>query len=62
MNQYEVNVSARVDAVILIEAEDEEQACLLAEEDFADTYVLYNPDQNEYRSFSSIIGYEPTKV
>ena len=62
MKQYEVNVSARVDSVILIEAEDEEQACLLAEEDFADTYVLYNPDQNEYRSFSSIIGYEPTEV
>jgi hypothetical protein len=62
MKQYEVNVSARVDSVILIEAEDEEQACLLAEEDFADTYVLYNPDQDEYRSFSSIIGYEPTEV
>jgi hypothetical protein len=62
MKQYEVNVSARVDSVILIEAEDEEQACFLAEEDFADTYVLYNPDQDEYRSFSSIIGYEPTEV
>jgi hypothetical protein len=62
MKQYEVNISAYINAVILIDAEDEDEACRLAENDFAETYVIYNPDQEEYRSFTDIIGYEPTEV
>jgi hypothetical protein len=62
MKQYEVNIVARIDTTILVNAENEEQACLLAEQEWGDTYIVYNPDLKEYSDFSTIIGYEPEEV
>ena len=62
MKQYEVNISAYIDDIVLIEAESKEQAMLLAEEEWASTYIVYDPDQKEYKSFTNIIGYEPEEV
>jgi hypothetical protein len=62
MTEYKVNIVARVNTTLIVEAEDEEQACLLAEQKWTDTYIVYNPDLQEYSDFSTVIGYEPEEV
>ena len=62
MKQYEVKITARIEDIVLIEAESEEEARLLAENEWADTYIVYDTDMKEYRGFDDIIGYEPEEV
>jgi hypothetical protein len=62
MTQYEVNIVARIDTTILVNAESKEQACEIAEQEWGETYIVYNPDLKEYSDFSTIIGYEPEEV
>jgi hypothetical protein len=62
MKQYEVKITAYIEDIVLIDAEDEDEACQLAETEWADTYIVYDPDQKEYLSFTSIIAYEPEEV
>ena len=62
MKRYEVNLVARLETTEIVEAENEEQACLLAEQQFGQTFVVYNSDEETYSSFTEIIGYEPEEV
>jgi hypothetical protein len=62
MKEYKVRITARVDTIEFVEAENEEQACLLAEQKWTETYIVYNPDLREYSDFSEIIGYEPEEI
>lgn len=59
---YEVRITAYVETTTFVEAEDLEQACLLAENDWAESFVVYNTDTQEYSSFSEIIGYEAKEL
>lgn len=62
MKRYEVRLVARVDTTIVVEAEDEEQACLLAEEQWSDNFIVYNTYSKELSNFTEIIGYEPEEL
>lgn len=62
MKSYEVNIVARVNTTLIVEAEDKEQACEIAEQEWGEAYIVYNPDTQEYSDFSEIIGYEPDEV
>jgi hypothetical protein len=62
MKQYEVNIVARLETTEIVMAENEEQACLLAEQQFGNIFVVYNSDEETYSSFDEIIGYEPEEV
>jgi hypothetical protein len=62
MKSYEVNIVARVNTTLVVEAETEDEAIALAEQKWTDTYIVYNPDLQEYSDFTTIIGYEPQEV
>jgi preprotein translocase subunit SecB len=62
LKQYEVNIVARLNTTLLVNAEDEEQACLIAEQEFGGTFSVYNRDIEEHESFTEIIGYEPEEI
>jgi hypothetical protein len=62
MKEYKVRITAYVETSEFVEAENEEQACRLAEQKWTDAYIVYNPDLQEYSDFSEIIGYEPEEV
>lgn len=62
MKQYEVNIVARLETTEIVMADNEEQACLLAEQQFGNTFVVYNSDVETYSSFDEIIGYEPEEI
>jgi hypothetical protein len=62
MKKYEVNIVARLETTEIVMAENEEQACLLAEQQFGDIFVVYNSDVETYSSFDEIIGYEPEEI
>jgi hypothetical protein len=62
MTEYKVNIVARVNTTLIVEADNEEEAISLAEQKWTDTYIVYNPDLQEYSDFTTIIGYEPEEV
>ena len=62
MKRYKVRITSYVETTNIVEAESKEEACRLAENDWAETFVVLNTYSNEPSSFSDIIGYEPEEV
>jgi hypothetical protein len=62
MKSYEVRIVARVDTAIVVEAESEEQACELAEQEWSDNFIVQNTYSKNLSNFTEIIGYEPEEV
>ena len=62
MKRYKVRITALVETTNIVEADSKEEACLLAENDWAETFVVLNTYSNEPSGFSDIIGYEPEEI
>jgi hypothetical protein len=62
MKEYKVKITATIDTSRFVDAENEEEACLIAEREWGATYIIHNPDTNEFLDFSDIIGYEPEEL
>jgi hypothetical protein len=62
MKRYEVNIVARLETTEVVMADNEEHACMLAEQQFGETFVVYNADVETYEPFTEIIGYEPEET
>ena len=62
MKRYKVRLVARVDTSIVVEAQSEEEACLLAEEEWSDNFIVYNTYSKDLSNFTEIIGYEPEEL
>lgn len=62
MKQYEVNIVARVETTQFVEAEDKEQACEIAEQEWGREHLVYCSETEEYEVFDTIIGYEPVEL
>jgi hypothetical protein len=62
MKQYEVNIVARLETTEVVMADNEEEACILAEQQFGETFVVYNAEAETYGPFTEIIGYEPEEL
>jgi hypothetical protein len=62
MKNYEVRITAYVETTEIVEAENEEQACELAEQKWSEAHTVYNSEQDEHSGFYDIIGYEPEEV
>jgi hypothetical protein len=58
---YKVRITALVETTNIVEADSREDACLLAENDWAENFVVLNTYSNEHSSFTEIIGYEPER-
>jgi hypothetical protein len=62
MAWYKVRITANLETSTIIEAENEEEAGELAENEFGGTYVVLNTETDDYIRFTDIIGYEPEEV
>ena len=62
MKRYEVRITAYVETTEVVMADNEEHACMLAEQQFGEAFVVYNSDQETYSPFGEIIGYEPEEL
>ena len=62
MKRYEVNIVARLETTEVVMADNEEHACMLAEQQFGEAFVVYNSDEETYSSFDEVIGYEPEEL
>jgi hypothetical protein len=62
MKRYEVNIVARLETTEVVMADNEEHACMLAEQQFGEVFAVYNADVKTYEPFTEIIGYEPEEL
>ena len=62
MKRYEVRLSAYVETVEIVEAENEEQACRMVEDQWGEMFVVYNTYTKTYDSFDEILAYEPQEI
>jgi hypothetical protein len=59
MKEYEVKITAYVESFEIVQAENEDEAVLLANDLFTGTYGVYNTETEEISLFSDVIAYEP---
>ena len=62
MPKYKVRLTAYVETTQIVEADDEEQACELLEEEWGQSWVVHNTVEKSYRSFDDILAYDPEEV
>jgi hypothetical protein len=62
MKSYKVRLTAYVETTEIVEAENEEQACRLVEDEWAESFVVYNTYTKEPSSFDDILAYEPEEI
>jgi hypothetical protein len=59
MKEYEVKITAYVESFEIVQAENEDEAVLLANDLFTGTYGVYNTETEEISLFTDVIAYEP---
>ena len=57
--QHTIVVHCEFDVEVVIEADDEDIALALAEEDVAGRYIVFGKDEEEYFPFDDIFAYTP---
>jgi hypothetical protein len=62
MKRYEVRITAYVETTEVVMADNEEHACMLAEQQFGEAFVVYNSDSEAYTIYDDILGYEPQEL
>ena len=62
MKTYKVRITAYVETSQIVEAEDEDQACELAQQEWSDNYIVQNTYSKNLSNFTEIVGYEPEEV
>jgi hypothetical protein len=51
-----------VETSIVVEADNDDQACELAQQEWSDNFIVQNTYSKDLSNFSEIIGYEPEEV
>jgi hypothetical protein len=62
MKRYEVRITAYVETTEVVMADNEEHACMLAEQQFGEVFTVYNADVETYKPFDDILGFEPQEL
>jgi len=62
MKRYEVRITAYVETTEVVMADNEEHACMLAEQQFGEAFAVYNADVETYKPFDDILGFEPQEL
>jgi hypothetical protein len=62
MKTYKVRITAYVETSIVVEADNDDQACELAQQEWSDNFIVQNTYSKDLSNFSEIIGYEPEEV
>jgi hypothetical protein len=62
MTEYKVRITAYVETSQFVEAENEEQACELARQEWSESFIVLNTKTEALSDFSDIIGYEPEEL
>jgi|Wag4MinimDraft_6_1082665.scaffolds.fasta_scaffold111492_2 hypothetical protein len=62
MKTYKVRITAYVETSIVVEADNDDQACELAQQEWSDNFIVQNTYSKDLSNFTEIIGYEPEEV
>lgn len=59
---WKVNVDVRWETTATVIADNEDEACFIAQDEIGERYLIIDTATNKYVDFTSIIGYEPEEI
>jgi hypothetical protein len=62
MKEYEVKITAYVESFEIVQADNEDEAVSLANQQFSEGFAVYNTATKKIDVFTDVIAYEPEEI